>query len=101
MFLLLFTSINGGGKFPATFIMLLICIYCRFITPMFAHVGVFHLLINLLVQILLGIQLERSLGEYTYHYSTSLFVFTHTISLTLSSLTLSSSHPLHFQDHGV
>ena len=36
----------------------------RFITPMFIHVGVFHLILNLFAQIPMGFQLEKSLGVW-------------------------------------
>jgi len=36
----------------------------RFITPMFLHVGVIHLALNLLAQVLLGLQLEKPIGTW-------------------------------------
>jgi len=36
----------------------------RFITPMFLHIGVFHLMLNIFAQISLGIELEKELGPW-------------------------------------
>lgn len=35
----------------------------RFFTPIFLHVGIIHLLLNMLAQITAGAQVEREMGE--------------------------------------
>lgn len=36
----------------------------RFILPIFLHVGIVHLLLNMLAQLTIGAQVEREMGEY-------------------------------------
>lgn len=38
--------------------------FWRFFTPIFIHVGVFHLSLNLLSQLPIGIDLERCIGTW-------------------------------------
>lgn len=38
----------------------------RFVTPIFIHAGIIHLLMNMLTQLRLGAQLERELGILRY-----------------------------------
>jgi rhomboid protease GluP len=38
----------------------------RLITPIFLHVGIFHLALNMLGQIPLGFDLERSIGTWRF-----------------------------------
>jgi membrane associated rhomboid family serine protease len=38
----------------------------RFVTPIFIHAGIIHLLMNMLTQLRLGAQLEKELGTLRY-----------------------------------
>lgn len=37
--------------------------FCRFITPIFLHAGIIHILLNMVAQLLVSAQLEREMGS--------------------------------------
>jgi len=53
------TAIDFGGKYNPP---MLNGQWWRFITPMFLHVGIIHYLMNMILQIPIGLQLERIMG---------------------------------------
>lgn len=38
----------------------------RFILPIFLHVGIVHLLLNMLAQLTIGAQVEREMGKHSH-----------------------------------
>ncbi|GAM24483.1 hypothetical protein SAMD00019534_076580, partial [Acytostelium subglobosum LB1] len=55
------TLLDAGAKYTTA---ILAGEWWRFFSPIFLHVGIFHLLMNMLTQVKIGMQLERTYGAH-------------------------------------